>query len=99
MQRHFKVTPPTVHQMVCTLERAGLIRREPYRSAQVHGLTLVTRNTADFQASVKSLLNPWRQPTQRILAWELGQFWDSADVADLNDLFHRIRNLPQRLKP
>ena len=28
-------------------------------TAQVHDLTLVTRNTADFQASVKSLLNPW----------------------------------------
>ena len=29
MQRHFHVTPPTVHQMVLTLERAGLIRRQP----------------------------------------------------------------------
>jgi Mn-dependent DtxR family transcriptional regulator len=29
MQRHFKVTPPSVHQMVLTLERAGLIRRTP----------------------------------------------------------------------
>ena len=29
-------------------------------TAQVHGLTLVTRNTNDFQGSVKSLLNPWR---------------------------------------
>ena len=28
MQRHFRVTPPTVHQMVLTLERAGLIRRQ-----------------------------------------------------------------------
>jgi predicted nucleic acid-binding protein len=28
-------------------------------TAQVHGLTLVTRNAADFQATVKSLLNPW----------------------------------------
>jgi predicted nucleic acid-binding protein len=28
-------------------------------TAQVHSLTLVTRNTADFDASVKSLLNPW----------------------------------------
>ena len=28
-------------------------------TAQVHDLTLVTRNTEDFQASVKSLLNPW----------------------------------------
>jgi DNA-binding MarR family transcriptional regulator len=29
MQRHFQVTPPTVHQMVITLERAGLIQRQP----------------------------------------------------------------------
>lgn len=29
MQRHFLVTPPSVHQMVLTLERAGLIRRQP----------------------------------------------------------------------
>jgi DNA-binding MarR family transcriptional regulator len=29
MQRHFQVTPPSVHQMVLTLERAGLIRRQP----------------------------------------------------------------------
>jgi Mn-dependent DtxR family transcriptional regulator len=29
MQRHFRVTPPSVHQMVLTLERAGLIKRTP----------------------------------------------------------------------
>ena len=29
-------------------------------TAQVHALTLVTRNAADFQLSVKSVLNPWR---------------------------------------
>ena len=29
LQRHFGVSPPTVHQMVLTLERAGLIRRQP----------------------------------------------------------------------
>jgi len=29
MQRHFLVSPPSVHQMVLTLERAGLIRRQP----------------------------------------------------------------------
>lgn len=28
-------------------------------TAQAHALTLVTRNTRDFQTSVKSLLNPW----------------------------------------
>ena len=37
MQRHFGVTPPSVHQMVLTLERAGLIQRQPglARSIQV----------------------------------------------------------------
>ena len=29
LQRHFHVTPPSVHQMVLSLERAGLIRRRP----------------------------------------------------------------------
>src|SRR5215217_5012385 len=29
MQRHFQVSPPSVHQMILTLERAGLIRRQP----------------------------------------------------------------------
>lgn len=28
-------------------------------TAQVHGLTLVTRNTADFEESLTGLLNPW----------------------------------------
>ena len=37
MQRHFQVTPPTVHQMIMTLERNGLIRRQPgvARSIQI----------------------------------------------------------------
>ena len=29
MQRYFRVTPPSVHQMVLTLERRGFITREP----------------------------------------------------------------------
>ena len=29
IRRHFNVTAPTVHQMVITLERTGLIRRKP----------------------------------------------------------------------
>jgi DNA-binding MarR family transcriptional regulator len=29
LQSHFRVTPPSVHQMIITLERAGLIRRQP----------------------------------------------------------------------
>ncbi|MGO9802957.1 MAG: type II toxin-antitoxin system VapC family toxin [Steroidobacteraceae bacterium] len=29
-------------------------------TAQVHALTLVTRNATDFQVSVKAVLNPWK---------------------------------------
>jgi Mn-dependent DtxR family transcriptional regulator len=29
IQQYFRVTPPSVHQMVLTLERAGFIRRRP----------------------------------------------------------------------
>jgi Mn-dependent DtxR family transcriptional regulator len=29
LQRFFQVTPPSVHQMVLTLERSGLIQRQP----------------------------------------------------------------------
>ena len=29
IQKYFKVTPPTVHQMLITLERKGLIQRKP----------------------------------------------------------------------
>jgi Mn-dependent DtxR family transcriptional regulator len=29
MQEYFRVTPPSVHQMVLTLERCGLIKRQP----------------------------------------------------------------------
>ena len=29
MQLYFRVSPPSVHQMVLTLQRTGLIRRQP----------------------------------------------------------------------
>ena len=29
MQQYFHVSPPSVHHMVLTLERAGFIRRQP----------------------------------------------------------------------
>jgi len=29
MQRYFRISPPSVHQMVLTLEREGFIRRQP----------------------------------------------------------------------
>jgi Mn-dependent DtxR family transcriptional regulator len=38
MRRHFQVSPPSVHQMVLTLERAGLIRRQPGLARGIEGL-------------------------------------------------------------
>ena len=32
MQEYFRVSPPSVHQMVQTLEKAGFIRRQPRTS-------------------------------------------------------------------
>ena len=38
MQQYFSVTPPTVHQMVLTLERRGLISRVPGRPRTIRVL-------------------------------------------------------------
>ena len=38
MQRHFAVTPPTVHQMVLKLEQRGLIRRTPGKARGIERL-------------------------------------------------------------
>jgi repressor LexA len=35
MQRYFRVTPPTVHQMVLTLEARGFIKRIPGRARSI----------------------------------------------------------------
>ena len=35
MQRYFLVTPPSVHQMVLTLEQAGLISRQPQAARSI----------------------------------------------------------------
>lgn len=41
MQRFFQVTPPSVHQMVLTLERRGFIQRVP---GQARSITLRVRS-------------------------------------------------------
>jgi DNA-binding MarR family transcriptional regulator len=38
IQRYFRVTPPSVHQMVLTLERAGFIERQPGAARSVEVL-------------------------------------------------------------
>ncbi|MFZ2169345.1 MAG: MarR family transcriptional regulator [Methylococcaceae bacterium] len=35
IQRFFNVTPPTVHQMILTLEKSGFISREPGKSRTI----------------------------------------------------------------
>ena len=38
MQRYFKVSPPSVHQMVLTLEKRGLIERVPGQARAIRVL-------------------------------------------------------------
>ena len=38
IQHHFRVSPPTVHQMVLTLERGGVIRRTPRAARSIEVL-------------------------------------------------------------
>ncbi len=35
MQEHFRVSPPSVHQMVLTLEKRGLIERVPWTARSI----------------------------------------------------------------
>jgi repressor LexA len=38
IQRYFKVTPPSVHNMIVTLEKRGLIARKPGRPRSIEVL-------------------------------------------------------------
>ena len=38
MQEYFRVSPPSVHQMVLTLERAGFIKRQPRTARSIEVL-------------------------------------------------------------
>jgi len=42
MQEYFRVSPPSVHQMVLTLERAGFIRRQPETARSIELLVIPT---------------------------------------------------------
>jgi len=35
MRRYFEVTPPSVHQMILTLERQGLVTRQPGKARSI----------------------------------------------------------------
>jgi len=36
MQKYFRVSPPSVHQMVLTLEKKGLIEKAPHQARSIH---------------------------------------------------------------
>jgi Mn-dependent DtxR family transcriptional regulator len=38
MQEYFRVSPPSVHQMLLTLERAGFIKRQPRTARSIEVL-------------------------------------------------------------
>jgi SOS-response transcriptional repressor LexA len=57
LQRHFRVSPPSVHQMLLTLERHRFIRREPGVARSIELLvspqTLPTLTPQPFKTSVQ----------------------------------------------
>src|SRR4051812_13399584 len=48
MQRYFRVSPPAVHEMVKTLDRLGLITREPGKPRTIR-LTLPRQELPDLE--------------------------------------------------
>jgi len=48
IERYFKVSPPSVHQMVLTLEKKGLIEKEPYQARSIR-LLLAREQIPDLE--------------------------------------------------
>jgi DNA-binding MarR family transcriptional regulator len=57
LRRHFQVTPPSVHQMVLTLERAGLIRRQPGVARSIE-LLVDSGSLPPLRPSAEQIVNP-----------------------------------------
>ena len=66
IQRYFGITPPSVHQMVVTLEKRGLIEREPGQPRSIRLLFLPEQLLQNEPAKPigsfkpKSILGHWR---------------------------------------
>jgi DNA-binding MarR family transcriptional regulator len=59
LQRFFRVTPPSVHQMILSLERAGFIRRQPGLARSIEVLV------PPEQLPVLRVLQPVKTSAQR----------------------------------
>ena len=57
MQRFFGVSPPSVHQMVLTLERAGFVRRRPGEPRSIEVLVPSKRLPA-LKAEIQPVKTP-----------------------------------------
>ena len=79
MQKYFQITPPSVHSMVLTLERRGLIRRVP---GQARSISLIISpellpplGTGSFSAisNIKNVTrksDTWSTVFQQLATWE-----------------------------
>jgi DNA-binding MarR family transcriptional regulator len=78
MQRHFGVTPPTVHQMVLTLERRGFITRTPGTARSIR--LLLGPNQLPLGEPVKAIISP--KPQSILGHWRITQMemWDQEFV-------------------
>src|SRR3546814_8001954 len=81
MQRYFRVSPPSVHQMMLTLERTGLIRRQPGQARSI-------------QVLVDTEHLPVLRPAQHVRSSVLGNYGldDSLQLPILADEGLSIRN-------
>ena len=61
MQRHFRVSPPSVHQMIVTLERNGFIRRQPGVPRSIE-ILLPPENLPSSNGSVSKRQNHCDEP-------------------------------------
>lgn len=71
MERHFQVTPPSVHQMVLTLEAKGLIERTPGvgRSIRVLVAQEELPPLQPRQGPERPTASDMRKQSKRIRAW------------------------------
>jgi hypothetical protein len=80
MQRHFGTTPPSIHQMIVTLEKRGLIERTPGRARSIRLLLPPERlhriEPTTGRSKSNSILGHWR--ITRMDGW--GQDFVDAEV-------------------
>jgi DNA-binding MarR family transcriptional regulator len=56
MQRYFHVSPPSVHQMILTLEKRGLIERTPWQARSIR-LLIALKSCPNWNDRVDSKMS------------------------------------------